>query len=1687
MNSIVRFIVFLSVIIFVFETRPVLAETKSPPYFVKQPTTKEILFFVQTDDSTERLFEIPCEAKGIPEPDYFWTKNGQLFNWTSEGNRISQKPGNGTLIIRNTKVSDAGQYQCFAENIWGIATSNSVIARRIELESFRDEIPVAKKVTEGQPYNLTCKAPGGYPKPNVNWLIQDYNGKVSGIDDPRITVDPEGTLWFSSIAPEDAVEDSVYSCAVTSLYISEVKTGSKVILQVEPADPPQEIETAPILQYVSKTEQIATYNQKIRLYCIFGGNPLPTITWYKNGELLKFRTGTLSKDNGKSIEIKRVISLDEGNYTCEASNGHGDPISHTIDLKVLVEPRFVKKPESVTIDEQETVEFHCQATGIPQPEIIWTHNGKPLSEAPSNPRRSISDNSIVIEGLWKNDTGNYGCNATNSVGYVYQDAFVNVLAESPNITEFPRDEEIIEGSTVTMKCRAEGSPKPRIIWMRNEVELVGGRFTTTKSGDLTITTATFSDIGEYTCSAQNKISSIQRTLHLDVRSRTKIDLPPDSFAIEVPAGQPAILKCVVIADPALDFNTIWSRNEQYINVDEQHFVQGNDSLIIKDTSESDSGTYTCMAVTKLDNATAEISLIVQNRPNPPAIISLACNDRDAEISWENNGDHQAPIIHYIIEYSSKSDPDKWDILNDAIPVTETTFKVKMDPWANYTFRIKAENKIGISSPSEPSSVCSSAPDVPYKNPENVTAHAITKSRSASLVIQWESMPVSDHNGPKFHYNVFWKANTLEATWANQIISDWEIEEHQVPNVPHNTQFLIKVIAENEAGPAWVVPQTVRCDIPADIPTKNPENVTFEVTDERPPTLKISWEPMSEIYHNGPGFYYNVSWKKDGAESSWQTETISYWETTENAVPSVQPFAKYLITVIAANELGPAEPAAEPITFSTPADTPYKNPENVTIDTITEPRPAALHIQWKPMSELDHNGLGFYYDVSWKADTPKSIWESQTISNWEIGEHTVPDVPGNTKFLVKVTAGNEIGEASVAADILQYVTPVDIPAKNPDNVTIEVTDDEPSTLKISWEPIPEIHHNGPGFYYNISWKNDRLESQWQIQIISNWEIQEFKIPDVRPYELYYVVVIAGNEKGHAEPLPEPIIYITPPDIPYKNPDGVTVQATTPTTSVVSWKPMPKTEQNGPGFYYNISWKLDTSELAWESHIIEDAETTEYTLNLPPYEKHQVKVIAGNTKGLCSLPPTVIEGYYEEEVPLEAPSNLTLVEILSPTKANISWNRVPKAALRGNFEGYKIEIWQEYNDQKNNMTEIIVEQNFDSYIIDKLTPNVRNKIRINVFNGKHAGPFSDVLEINTPEGVPDPVESLEATPLGSTALSLIWKPPLNTNGNLTGYKIYYQTVSGDELGPLQERIPQITNPNQTRVRLSDLEPDTDYTIIIQATTNAGEGEKFLIKQRTGNSSTSLIIPDFQLVPVDSENFTSVKIVWMPCGENIDMKDCSNQSIGSGFRIDYGFEDNVELETITEKNADSVIISDLQPNKEYKFRVSSVDGTLVSESKMKSFETTNPSVSLFDLPADSAENPTAEEQSSDQHEGTVEPRKEEISTTVESSDFSKTKTEETKSDSEAPNIGWIILILSIIALVVIVILILAYLKKLNQGNKYIVREQEIKNGRPDCLDDPDYQEAVQLLNEDIPADPKSDSTLKLDNDGMVTIPLN
>ncbi|XP_026677159.1 peroxidasin-like [Diaphorina citri] len=80
----------------------------------------------------------------------------------------------------------------------------------------------------------------------------------------------------------------------------------------------------------------------------------------------------------------------------------------------------------------------------------------------------------------------------------------------PRITEDPRDVEVTLGDEVFFTCKAEGNPRPEIVWVRdnNAVDMDDPRFQQTSDG-LMIHSMEASDEGVYECMAKSPMGEVK--------------------------------------------------------------------------------------------------------------------------------------------------------------------------------------------------------------------------------------------------------------------------------------------------------------------------------------------------------------------------------------------------------------------------------------------------------------------------------------------------------------------------------------------------------------------------------------------------------------------------------------------------------------------------------------------------------------------------------------------------------------------------------------------------------------------------------------------------------------------------------------------------------------------------------------------------------------------------------------------------------------------------------------------------------------------------------------------------------------------------------------------------------------------------------------------------------------------------
>ena len=95
------------------------------------------------------------------------------------------------------------------------------------------------------------------------------------------------------------------------------------------------------------------------------------------------------------------------------------------------------------------------------------------------------------------------------------------------------------------------------------------------------------------------------------------------------------------------------------------------------------------------------------------------------------------------------------------------------------------------------------------------------------------------------------------------------------------------------------------------------------------------------------------------------------------------------------------------------------------------------------------------------------------------------------------------------------------------------------------------------------------------------------------------------------------------------------------------------------------------------------------------------------------------------------------------------------------------------------------------------------------------------------VPGQVHSISGFTLSSTSAELLWTPPLDPNGNITGYHIEYLPVT--ENGTHDNKEANITT-SVMNYTVTGLEENTLYHFTVSAENSAGRGEGSTVPVRT-----------------------------------------------------------------------------------------------------------------------------------------------------------------------------------------------------------------------------------------------------------------
>ncbi|XP_022600685.1 neural cell adhesion molecule L1-like protein isoform X4 [Seriola dumerili] len=955
----------------------------------------------------DESFPVTCEAKGNPEPEFRWTKNGQEFDPFLDP-RLMKEENSGTFVIPNNGnlTEYQGTYRCYASNKLGTAISKEIEFIVPHVPKFPKETLDPVVVEEGQPFTLKCDPPKGIPPLQIYWMTINLQHIEQ---DERVSMGLNGDLYFSHAVEKDSRRDYCCFAAFPSIRTIVQKTAMSVIVKTTNAI----LERKPSLLTPSgdKSQTQLVKGEDLKLECIAEGVPTPQVEWAKVGDRLPVKAKR--ENHGKLLIVPSVEQEDSGKYMCKAKNALGEAVHYFI-VTVEEPPEWVSEPESQLSMIGSDVFIKCSASGTPQPTIMWRVNGVPLQEVPAANRKTTGD-TIVLHNAKVSDSAVYQCEASNSHGKLLSNANIMIMNLPPMIlTEEGEDYSAVEGKQVMMHCKVFSSPPSTITWSKDDSSesVEGPRFSVHDNGSLEIYSVEKDDTGQYTCLAKNTEGSSAINTMLYVKDPTRIAVAPEDQQILI--GTTAQLSCLAEYDKSFsnDFELLWEKDDVEIALnytENSRYLLEDGILQIINVSHGDQGVYTCVARTPVDRDMASALLMVLDVPDAPENLMLSEHkSKSVKLKWIPGDDHNSSTTEFVMEYEeSQWEPGNWKELL-RVPGNHNSAILKLHGHVDYRFRVSGVNTVGRGPPSEPTERYKTPPAAPDKNPENIK---IEGHLPHEMDINWEPLLPIEHNGPGLEYKVSYRRQDVEEDWKEHMVKR---HSFVVKNTPTFVPYEIKIQAKNHQG--WgPEPKIVTGYSGEDFPSAAPDDVAVDVMNNS--VVKVSWTRVHKDKLHGHLGGYRINWWRlrrlvDSKKSHGDKHTLTFPGDRNHAtIPRLTPFSEYSLIVMTFNGRGNG-PGSHPVNFKTPEGVPEKNP----VFRVTDVQKHTVSLVWAP--PLEPNGIltGYLLEYQLINDTEEvGALQTVDISNPDITQWILRDLEPMSKYKFYLRSCTTVGCGPVVSD------------------------------------------------------------------------------------------------------------------------------------------------------------------------------------------------------------------------------------------------------------------------------------------------------------------------------------------------------------------------------------------------------------------------------------------------------------------------------------------------------------------------------------------------------------------------------------------------------------------------------------------------------------------------------------------------
>ncbi|KAK3531873.1 hypothetical protein QTP70_033954, partial [Hemibagrus guttatus] len=219
------------------------------------------------------------------------------------------------LRIKKASTTDEGTFTCVAENRVGKVEASGTLTVRAPPQFVirpRDQI-----VAQGRTATFPCETKGN-PQPAVFWQKEGSQNLLFPNQpqqpNSRFSVSPSGDLTITGVQRADG---GYYICQALTVAGSILAKAQLEVTDVLTDRPPPIIRQGPANQTLG-VDSVAL------LKCQASGEPVPTISWLKDGVSLLGKDPRMSLQELGSLQIKNIRLSDSGIYTCVAASSSGE-------------------------------------------------------------------------------------------------------------------------------------------------------------------------------------------------------------------------------------------------------------------------------------------------------------------------------------------------------------------------------------------------------------------------------------------------------------------------------------------------------------------------------------------------------------------------------------------------------------------------------------------------------------------------------------------------------------------------------------------------------------------------------------------------------------------------------------------------------------------------------------------------------------------------------------------------------------------------------------------------------------------------------------------------------------------------------------------------------------------------------------------------------------------------------------------------------------------------------------------------------------------------------------------------------------------------------------------------------------------------------------------------------------------